>query len=135
MKFSFLTIILCFSLPVYGQQTVEPKTGTGTGTTPGLVTASAEYPNTTEGLQSLMNDILAATKRGHGQGANALIKQTEFADYARYFVSTYSPNPLAAEDWAIVYRRWLGNNEDPASGTSGDVSQGWEWEDSCSQGE
>lgn len=32
-------------------------------------------------------------------------------DYAGYFVRTYSPDPLAAEDWAIVYRRWLGNNE------------------------
>jgi len=59
-----------------------------------------------------MNDMLAATKRGDGQRVDALIKQTEFADYARYFVNTYSPDPLAAEDWAIPYQRWLSENED-----------------------
>jgi hypothetical protein len=59
-----------------------------------------------------MNDMLAATKRGEGQRVDALMKQTEFTDYARYFVGTYSPDPLAAEDWAITYRQWLGNNED-----------------------
>jgi hypothetical protein len=112
MKCSPLAIIFCLSLPVYGQQTVEPKTGSGIGTTPGLVAASAGYPNTTEGLQSLMNDMLVATKQGDTRRVDALMKRTEFADYAEYFVHTYSPDSMAAEDWAIVYRRWLGNNED-----------------------
>jgi len=64
-----------------------------------------------EGLQSLMDDMLAATKRGDKQGFDALVKQTEFADYAAYFVRTYNPDPLAGEDWKITYRQWLGNNE------------------------
>lgn len=89
-----------------------PTSVSGTGATPGLAAASAEYPNTTEGLQSLMNDMLTATKRGDKQRVDALIKQTEFADYAGYFVRTYSPDPLAGEDWNITYRQWLGNNED-----------------------
>jgi hypothetical protein len=59
-----------------------------------------------------MNDMLAATKQGDRQRADALIKQTEFTDYAAYFVRTYSPDPLAGEDWNIAYRRWLSNNED-----------------------
>jgi len=59
-----------------------------------------------------MNDMLSATKRGDGERVNALMKQTEFADYAHYFVSTYSSDPLAAEDWAITYQRWLSENED-----------------------
>jgi len=111
-EISLLTIIFCLSLPVYGQQTVEPATGTGTGATLGLVATSPGYPNTTEGLQSLMNDMLAATRRGDRQRVDALVKQTEFADYAGYFVRTYSPDPLAGEDWNITYRRWLSNNED-----------------------
>src|SRR5260370_38693151 len=57
------------------------------GSTQGLVASSAEYPNTTEGLRSLMNDMLAATKRGDRQKLDALMKHTEFADYARYFVT------------------------------------------------
>jgi pantothenate kinase len=60
-----------------------------------------------EGLQNLMSDMLAAAKRGDNQRVDELMKQIEFADYARYFVSTYSPDALAAEDWAVVYRRWL----------------------------
>ena len=77
---------------------MEPATGTGTGATLGLVATSPGYPNTTEGLQSLMNDMLAATRRGDRQRVDALVKQTEFADYAGYFVRTYSPDPLAGED-------------------------------------
>jgi hypothetical protein len=82
------------------------------GSVPGLVASSAEYPNTTEGLQSRMNDMLAAAKRGDRQRVDALIKQTEFSDYARYFVHTYSPDPLVAEDWNITYRRYVSDNED-----------------------
>ena len=80
--------------------------------TPGLAASSAEYPNTREGLQNLMNDMLSATKRGDRERVDALMKQTEFADYAHYFVITYSSDPLAAKDWAIPYQRWLGENED-----------------------
>lgn len=112
MKSSLLTIIFCLALPVYSQQTVGPAAGTGTGSTPDSVAPPAQYPNTIEGLQSLMNDMLAATKRGDKQGVDALIKQTEFADYAAYLVRTYNPDPLAGEDWNITYRQWLGNNED-----------------------
>jgi len=86
------------------------------GSTPGLVASSAEYPNTTEGLQSLMSDMLAATKQGDRQKVDALIKQTEFADYARYFVRTYSPDPLAAEDWNITYRQYVSDNENEFRG-------------------
>jgi hypothetical protein len=59
-----------------------------------------------------MNDLLSATKRGDRERVDALMKQTEFVDYAHYFVSTYSPDPLVAEDWAITYQRWLSENED-----------------------
>ncbi len=59
-----------------------------------------------------MNDMLSATKRSDREGVDALMKQTEFANYAHYFVRTYSPDPLAAEDWAITYQRWLSENED-----------------------
>jgi hypothetical protein len=86
------------------------------GSTPGPVASSAEYPNSSEGLQSLMNDMLVATKKGDKQKVDLLIKQTEFADYARYFARTYSPDPLVGEGWNIVYQRWVGNNEDQLRG-------------------
>jgi len=81
-------------------------------TTSGLAHSSAEYPNATEGLQNLMNDILSATRRGDREKVGELMKQTEFADYAHYFASTYSPDPVVARDWATTYQRWLGENED-----------------------
>src|SRR5579862_4262723 len=79
--------------------------------TSGFAAPSTEYPNTTEGLQSLMLDMLSATKRGEREKVDALMKQTEFTDYAQYFASTYSPDAPAAGDWAITYQRWLGDNE------------------------
>lgn len=74
--------------------------------------SSSEYPDTAEGLQNLMTAMLAATKHGDKESVDALMKKTEFPDYAHYFVSTYSPDAFAAEDWAIVYKRWLSENED-----------------------
>jgi hypothetical protein len=41
----------------------------------GFTDPSAEYPNTTEGLQNLMNDILSATRRGDSEKVVELIKQ------------------------------------------------------------
>ena len=80
--------------------------------TSGLAASSAEYPDTTEGLQNLMKDMLSAAKRGDREMVDALIKRTEFADYAHYFGITYSPDPLAAKEWATPYQQWLGENED-----------------------
>jgi hypothetical protein len=57
-----------------------------------------------------MNDMLAATKRSDPRRVDALMKQTEFRDYARYMVSTYQVR--VAPDWAEAYQRWLGENED-----------------------
>ena len=79
--------------------------------TPNLAAAPPKYPNTAEGLRSLMNDMLEATKRGDQQSVDALMKQTEFADYAHYLVSTYSPDPLVGEGWNITYRQYLSDNE------------------------
>jgi TonB family protein len=97
-------------------QSLQAAPAAMSGSTTGLATSPAQYPNTAEGLQSLLNDMLAATKRGDRQGVDALVKQTEFADYAAYFVRTYNPNPLAGEDWDITYRQWLGNNENQLRG-------------------
>jgi len=59
-----------------------------------------------------MKDMLSAAKRGDREMVDALIKRTEFADYAHYFGITYSPDPLAAKEWATPYQQWLGENED-----------------------
>jgi hypothetical protein len=81
-------------------------------TTSGLAHSSADYPNTTEGLQNLMNDILSSTRRGDREKVGELMKQTEFADYAHYFVSTFDPDPQTGKSWAITYQQYLAENED-----------------------
>lgn len=78
----------------------------------GLAHSSAAYPNTTEGLQNLINDILSATRSGDRKKVGALIKQTEFADSAHYFESTFDPDPQTAKSWAMTYRQYLAENED-----------------------
>ena len=81
-------------------------------TTSGLAHSSAEYPNTTEGLQNFMNDILSAARRGDREKLGALIKQTEFTDYAHYFVSTFDPDQQTGRSWASTYQQYLAENED-----------------------
>lgn len=94
------------------------------GSTPNLVAAAPKYPNTAEGLRNLMNDMLDATKRGDRQSVDALMKQTEFADYAHYLVSTYSPDPLVGEGWNITYRQYLNDNEDQLRELLGILAKG-----------
>jgi hypothetical protein len=102
----------------------NPAPAAVSGSTPGLAASSAEYPDTTEGLQSLMNDMLAATKRGDSQAVDALMKQTEFADYPRYLVRTYSPDPLVGEGWNITYREYLSDNENQLRELLGILAKG-----------
>ena len=72
---------------------------------------SALYPNSAEGLQALLNDLLTATRSGDGKTVDALMKQTEFPDYGEWFLHTYSPDPETADGWAHSYRDNLGRNE------------------------
>jgi len=91
---------------------------------PDLVASAPRYPNTAEGLHSLMGDMLDATRRGDRQRVDSLIKQTEFANYVRYFVSTYSPDPLVAEGWNITYRQYLNDNENQLRELLGILAKG-----------
>lgn len=77
---------------------------------PSSAVAAVGYPNNTEGLRSLVNDMVAATKQSDSQRVDALMKQTEFTDYAHYMVSTYQPQ--TAKNWAEAYQQWLSENED-----------------------
>jgi TonB family protein len=108
-----IVVLLLLSISMFGQQ--SPNIGRAPvslpGPPPGLVNTSAEYPNTTEGLRNLLNDMLAAMRQGDRERVDSLMKQTEFADYARYFVTTYNPDPQAANNFAIAYQRWLSENE------------------------
>ena len=71
-----------------------------------------------------MGDMLDATRRGDRQRVDSLIKQTEFANYVRYFVSTYSPDPLVAEGWNITYRQYLNDNENQLRELLGILAKG-----------
>jgi len=74
-------------------------------------TVSVTYPNTADGLQTLLNNILTATKSGDSKTVDVLIKQTEFPDYGQWFLHTYRPDPETAEDWAVAYTNNVGRNE------------------------
>lgn len=72
---------------------------------------SAAYVNSVEGLRKLLNDLLAAARSGDNKTLDALIKETEFPDYGRWFLATYRPDPDTADDWAHVYRDNVTSNE------------------------
>jgi hypothetical protein len=82
-----------------------------TNTAPSPSAASSLYPNSAEGLRTLLNGLLTATKSGDSKTADLLIKQTEFPDYGQWFLHTYSPDPEAADDWAVAYRDNVSRNE------------------------
>jgi hypothetical protein len=69
------------------------------------------YPNNVDGLKKLINDMVGAIRNEDTSKLDALMKKTEFADYASYITSTYSPDPLVGEGWAVSYREWLTENE------------------------
>jgi hypothetical protein len=71
-----------------------------------------------------MYDMLDATKRGDRQRVDVLMKQTEFPDYARYLMRTYSPDPLVGEGWNITYRQYLSDNEDQLRELLGILAKG-----------
>jgi hypothetical protein len=78
---------------------------------PAQAAVPAPYPNSTDGLQALLNDLLTATKSGDSKTVDALIKQTEFPDYSQWFVHKYSSDPEVAEDWATAYKDNVSRNE------------------------
>jgi hypothetical protein len=105
-----LFLLLC------GAPTAQSSPVTQTGVpTPTAVQASnivsSTYPNSAEGLQSLLHALLVATKSGDSKTVDALIQQTEFPDYGLWFLHTYSPDPEAADGWAHSYRDNVGRNE------------------------
>ena len=78
---------------------------------PGPNAVSAQYSNSAEGLRTLLNDLLTATRNGDTKTVDTLMKQAEFPDYGEWFLHTYSPDPETADGWAHSYRDNLGRNE------------------------
>ena len=91
--------------------TVPPAGVPAPTSAPAQQAVTTPYPNSAEGLRTLLNDLLTVAKNGDGNKLDVLIKQTEFPDYRQWFLHTYSPDPDAADDWATAYRDNVGRNE------------------------
>jgi TonB family protein len=73
------------------------------------VSHSTRYPNNSEGLRQLLNDMLVATKSEDHSELLSMIQETEIPNYQRWFTSNFGQEK--GESWARPYGRWLGKNE------------------------
>src|SRR5665213_3844903 len=87
-----LALFSFFAAPVHSQQPPETK-----------------YPDTPEGLRSLLQDILAVAKSGDGRELTAFVKDMEIPNYQKWFTKTYGKEK--GRSWAAPYGRELSNNE------------------------
>jgi TonB family protein len=70
---------------------------------------TSPYPNDTEGLRRLLNDMLVAPKSEGLSKLKALIQQTEIPNYQSWFTINFGEEK--GESWAKPYGRWLEKNE------------------------
>ena len=71
--------------------------------------ASAQYPNTVDGLREFFTELRTAAKSGDQAKVDSLITQTEIPDYRNWFCSVYVPG--SGLSWAIPYGKNLAQNE------------------------
>jgi len=101
-RFALLALSSFFlSQMAYAQQATEPTSSRLSSETP--------YPNSSEGLRQLLNDMLVATKREDQSGLLSMIRETEIPNYQRWFTSNFGQEK--GESWAGPYGRWLEKNE------------------------
>jgi hypothetical protein len=91
-----IVISLCLPSPIHSQ-----LSSTGNTTT--------TYPNDSEGLQRLLNDMLIAAKREDPSKLQSMIQETEIPNYQSWFTKNFGQEK--GESWAEPYGRWLAKNE------------------------
>lgn len=67
----------------------------------GQAASDAGYPNTTNGLRDLLNDMRAAAKDSDSARLRSLIASTEIPDYTNWFVQTFGV--ANGPRWASTY--------------------------------
>ena len=93
-----LLLCACCTLPLWSQDR------------PADATASAQYPNTAEGLRFFLEQIRVASKTSISDELTALVKQTEIPNYQDWYRSSYPEDQ--AESWIGRYGSGLQQNEE-----------------------
>jgi TonB family protein len=91
-----IVISLFLPSPIHSQ-----LSSTGNTTTP--------YPNDSEGLQRMLNDMFTAAKREDPSKLQSMIQETEIPNYQSWFTKNFGQEK--GESWAGPYGRWLAKNE------------------------
>jgi len=73
------------------------------------VVTPAAYPNNSEGLRQLLNNLLLAAKREDWPELQSMIRETEIPNYQSWFTSNFGQEK--GESWAEPYGRWLAKHE------------------------
>lgn len=71
--------------------------------------STVSYPNSSEGLRQLLNDMLLAAKSDDQSALVSMIRETEIPNYQKWFTSNFGQEK--GESWAEPYGRWLAKNE------------------------
>jgi len=71
--------------------------------------STAVYPNDSEGLRRLLDDMLEATKRKDLLKLRSMIQETEIPNYEDWFTANFGQEK--GESWATPYGRWLEKHE------------------------
>jgi TonB family protein len=71
--------------------------------------ATTSYPNDSEGLLQLLNNMLVAAKSDDQSKLKSMIRETEIPDYQTWFITNFGQEK--GESWAEPYGRWLQKHE------------------------
>jgi|SRR5580698_4580312 TonB family protein len=91
-----IVISLSLPLPIHSQLSSSGNTTT-------------TYPNDSEGLQRLLNDMLVAAKREDSSKLQSMIRDAEIPNYQSWFTKNFGQEKGGS--WAEPYGRWLAKNE------------------------
>lgn len=72
--------------------------------------AISSYPNTSEGLQRLLEQLLLVAKTGDRDQLHSVVQELEIPNYENWFTKTFGQEK--GESWAGPYGRQLATNED-----------------------
>ena len=71
--------------------------------------AVSTYPNNSEGLRELLDNMLVVAKKGAKEQLQSVILETEIPNYQSWFITTFGQEK--GESWAEPYGRWLATHE------------------------
>jgi TonB family protein len=71
--------------------------------------ATIAYPNNSEGLRQLLNNMLLAARREDESELQSMIRATEIPNYQSWFTTNFGQEK--GESWAGPYGRWLAKDE------------------------